>query len=221
MEAAIHVKPFGFDRIFHMSGADTAGFDGRALNDRIDGLLARIAAMEATRDEELARAGADAFEAGLAQARQERGAALLAATDAIHAALEQIDTRLAETAEAMTREAADVALAAADMLAGHAIDHAPVRTIGEALERVLRQVTRGTRLGIRVHPALLDGVERMIGVAQQDRRRISITAIADDTMPEGDALIFWDEGGLAIDAAARRKAVLAELRPFLAGAQPV
>ncbi len=109
-----------------------------------------------------------------------------------------------------------MALAAAHVLAGHAIDHAPPRAIDEALGRVLQQVARGTRLVVRVHPALLADVQRMLAARQaQDRRKLSITVVGDEATPEGDALIFWDEGGLAVDMRARRAAVLAELGPLL------
>jgi flagellar assembly protein FliH len=155
------------------------------------------------------------------QARREREVALLSAADAIHAAIDEADARLAEAADTMAKDAAAVALAAAEMLAGHAIDQAPARAIDEALDRVLRQVARGTRLTIRVHPSLLSEVQRLIVARQeQDRRKLSIVAVADEATAEGDALIFWDEGGVAIDKAARRAAVLAELGPLLAGNQP-
>jgi flagellar assembly protein FliH len=215
MEAAIHVKPFGFDRVFHMTGGDAPAFDSRTLNDRIDALHAKIEAMEDTHREELAIAGADAFARGLEQARQERAVALLAATDALHAAIEQIDTRLAETAEAMAKDAAEAALAAADMIAGHAVAAAPVRAIAEALDRVLRQVARGTQLSIRVHPALAEAVERMMEPRGGERRRVSLSIVPDEALAEGDAAIFWEEGGLAIDAAARREAVMAEMQALL------
>jgi flagellar assembly protein FliH len=48
-----------------------------------------------------------------------------------------------------------------------------------------------------------------------ERRRVSLTVLPDETLPEGDAAIFWEEGGLAIDAAARREAVIVEMQPLL------
>ena len=35
--------------------------------------------------------------------------------------------------------------------------------------------------------------------------------ISDDALAIGDALIAWEQGGLTLDAAARRSAILAEL----------
>jgi flagellar assembly protein FliH len=216
MEAAIHVKPFGFDRIFHIGGGESSAFDTDPPDARVDALHARIAALEAEHQEALARASADAFAAGLAQAREERDAALLMATDAIHAAIDDIDARLTETTERFMRDAAEVAFAAAEMLAGHAIDAAPTRAIDEALDRVLQQVARGTRLSVRVHPALLAPIEQRIAARQQnERRKLAIIAIGDADLAEGDAVIFWDEGGLAVDAAARRAAVIAEIGPLM------
>jgi flagellar assembly protein FliH len=216
MEAAIPVKPFGFDRVFHVPGGEPAAVDTHALNDRIVDLQDRITAMAEAHRAELARVRAEGHAAGLAQARGERGVALLTAADAIHAAIEQIDARLAEATDTMMKDAADVAIAAAEVLAGHALDIAPARAIDEALDRVLRQVARGTRLTVRVHPALFDEIQRLIVArAERDRRKLAITAIADETTPEGDALIFWEEGGLVVDKAARRAAVLEELGPLL------
>jgi len=221
MEAAIHVKPFGFDRIFDAAGDEAPDVDIHALTDQIDALQTRIDTLIETHRAELAHARADGFETGLMQARREREVALLSAADAIHAAIDEADARLIEAADTMAKDAAAVALAAAEMLAGHAIDQAPARAIDEALDRVLRQVARGTRLTIRVHPSLLSEVQRLIVARQeQDRRKLSIVAVADEATAEGDALIFWDEGGVAIDKAARRAAVLAELGPLLAGNQP-
>jgi flagellar assembly protein FliH len=77
---------------------------------------------------------------------------------------------------------------------------------------VLTQVARGQELHIRVHPELVDATEALIaGRQSRDRRRLSLTVISDDTLAIGDALIAWEQGGLTLDAAARRSAILAEL----------
>ena len=216
MEAAIHIKKFGFDRVFNVPGGEPPDVDAPDQNEQIEDLQARIDLMEEAHRAELFRARADGFEAGLGQARREREAAVLSAVDAIHAAIEQVDAYLAEVTDSITRDAAEIALAAAHVLAGHAIAHSPARAIDEALGRVLQQVARGTQLTVRVHPGLLPDVQRMIADRQaHDRRKLSIATLADETTPEGDALIFWDEGGLAVDMSARNEAVLAELGSLL------
>jgi flagellar assembly protein FliH len=219
MEAAIHVKPFGFDRVFHISGGDepaAPGDDTPELLEKIADLQRQLASLEKGHRIELERARADGFSAGTAQARQSDEAAFLAAADAINAAIEQIDQRLDWAIETMKGDAAHTALAAAEVLAGHAIDHLPTRAIDEALDRVLSQVARGTALTIRVHPELLGAIERQIVKrAEQDRRKLTITAVADPSIAVGDADISWEEGGLEVDMAERRAAVHAEIAPLL------
>lgn len=216
MEPAIRVKPFGFDRVFHFATAELAMKAADAETaERIDALHGEIARLVDVHAMELRQARADGFEAGLHQANSELNAALLAAVDAVHDALGDVDERLIEAVDAMKKDAADVALIAAEALAGHAVAAAPAQAIGDALGRVLRQVARGTRLDIRVNPALAEEMERCVEDRKgQERRKLSIAVIADETVVSGDARIMWDEGGLAVDAAARRQAVLDELAPL-------
>ncbi|MBB5685273.1 FliH/SctL family protein [Sphingobium boeckii] len=217
MERVIQVRPFGFDRVFHFATADLAAKaeDAEAAAE-IAGLQREIARLMDLHEVELSQARADGFEAGLHQARTERNAALLAAVDALHGALDDIEEHLIDAADAMKEDAADVALIAAEALAGHAVATAPALAISDALGRVLRQVARGTRLDIRVNPTLVDEVERCVEARKgQERRKLSITVLPDETIAAGDARINWDEGGLAIDAAARRQAVIDEIAPLL------
>lgn len=216
MEAAIHVKPFGFDRVFRFASSEPAPANTIELSKQIAALQAENDRMVSEHIAALSLAREDGFAAGLAQARGERDTAMLAATDALHAAIDEIDARLTVTADAMMKDAAEVAFAAAEVLAGHAIDHAPARSVDEALGRVLQQVGRGTQLRVKVHPSLVEDIEDMIATrASKERRKLTINVVEDDAMAPGDALIHWDEGGLGVDAAARRAAVMAELGPLL------
>lgn len=224
MEAAIHIKPFGFDRVFRMGGgaeppkaSDAGEIEEEPIaNEEAEELKAQIARMVQMHAEELARARTDGFEAGLWQARQEREVALLAAVDALHAALDDVDERLVEEAQALSHDAACVAMAAAEAIAGHAVMRDPARAIDEAIDRVLRQVRRGTQIMVRVHPDLAGDIEaRIVERQAKDRRKLSISVISDADVAIGDAQIVWEEGGLCVDAAARRAAVMAELGPLL------
>jgi flagellar assembly protein FliH len=105
-----------------------------------------------------------------------------------------------------------VAMAAADGLAARALEADPTLAIDEAIARVLTQVARGQELQIRVNPALIEQMEALIaGRQSRERRRLSLTLVADPGLAIGDALISWTQGGLALDADARRTAILAEL----------
>jgi flagellar assembly protein FliH len=160
----------------------------------------------------------DGFQAGLTQARAEQGAALLAAVDALQSSLELTDGRVEEITTRVSEDAAQVALAAAETLAGRAMTQTPAVAIDEAIGRALRQVARGQEILVRVHPSLVEEVERMIGVRQSgDRRRLSIQIVADERLMLADAHIEWDQGGLTLDAAERAAMVRAELETLLHG----
>ena len=145
--------------------------------------------------------------------------ALLSAVDALQASIEIIDAQFSEVSERVTGEAAEIALAAADLIAGRAVEIAPGAAIDEAIGRVLGQVARGTELQVRVHPDLLDDIEARIADRQsRDRRKLNLTVVPDETIALGDARIGWEEGGLALDASARRRAVAEELETLLKAA---
>ena len=218
MASAFIAEPYGFDRVFAGGVAEPANANVSDAD-----LALRLAALERELDHcrqsqaaELAMARVDGFNAGLTQARTEREAAMLAAVDALHAGIESLDARFEETAAGLAADAAEVALAAADMLAARALAAAPCAAVDDAIGRVLRQVPRGQELQIRVHPTLVEEMERLVVVRQsQDRRRLNLSVCGDDGLAIGDALIVWDEGGLTLDAAARRAALLEELAGLL------
>ncbi len=216
MDMSFQARPFAFDRVFAMPrpgrSAVNESPDLAALREELEQLKLQM-------DASLAIARADGFEAGLVQARGETAAALLAATDALHVSIEAIEGEYEVIEERLSKAAADVAMAAADELAARAVESHPARAIDEAIGRVLTQVARGQELHIHVHPALIDQMEALIAQRKSsDRRRLSLTLIADPTQALGDALISWEQGGLALDAAARRQAVLSELGLLATGA---
>lgn len=222
MEAAISIKPFGFDRVFRFGVVPEA--DGPAappveeLHAQIVALQERIDQMRQDQDAALHEARAHGIAQGLDQARGERAHAMLSATDALHAALDDLGEQWGAERDRMMQDAADVALCAAEMIAGHAVGQQPGRAIDEALGRALRQVARGTALLIRVHPDSLEDVEQLVAQRRAgERRALHISIVADDEVAAGDAHIGWAEGGLVIDAAARRAAVARELGSLIGG----
>ncbi len=214
-----NVERFAFDRIFSApASADTTIPSGDMLLE-ISALRAELALLRSDVDAQVALARAEGFDAGLAQARAERDVALLSAVDALHAGIESLDERFDEVSTRVAGEAAEIALAAADMIAGRAVDLAPAEAIDAAIGRALGQVARGTELEIRVHPDLIEAIEARIAERQaNDRRKLNLTVVGDVTIAIGDALIGWEKGGLALDATARRKAVLEELETLLPSA---
>ena len=212
MHAHVHVERFGFDRIFAVPPGRSGPIGPDAALE-VATLRAELALLRSEQESALALARAQGYEAGLAQARAERE------VDALQAGIEVIDAQFTEVSERVTGEAAEIALAAADMIAGRALETAPGAAIDEAIGRALGQVARGTELLVRVHPDLLEDIEGRIADRQsRDRRKLNLIVVPDADIPVGDARIGWEEGGLALDATARREAVLAELETLLKAA---
>jgi flagellar assembly protein FliH len=213
------VERFAFDRIFSTPEAER-GEPSVDTSLEISALRAELALLRSDQEAAIALARAQGFEAGLEQARAERDVALLSAVDALQAGIEAIDERFGDIADKLTGEATEIALAAGEMLAGRALELAPADTIDAAIGRVLGQVARGTELEVRVHPDLIETIEAKSADRQsRDRRRLALTVLGDVTLAYGDAMIRWEQGGLALDAAARRDAVTAELESLLPRAQ--
>ena len=218
MDASFHIRPFNFDRVFSMSATADSATRPEDLQLQIATLEAEAALLRVEHERALAVARAEAFDAGLTQAREERDTALLAAADALHASIEAVDARMDDIARAVSEDAAEVALAAAELIAGRALVAEPAAAIDDAIGRVLKQVARGQDLFVRVHPDLLSDVERLIAERQSgDRRRLNLHVVGDDGVAPGDAHIEWDQGGLSLDAAVRRDTVRAELETLLPG----
>lgn len=222
MEANISIQPFGFDRVFRFAGAAEPEPQPRndELNQQIAALQERIEQMRQEQQMAVVQAKADGFAAGVAQARGERDEAILAATDAVHAAIDEVERQLEEAREQIMHDAAEVALCAADILAGHALVRDPARAIDDALGRVLKQVARGTALHVRVHPESRAALEQLVETRRAgERRALSITILDDPEVAPNDAHIVWAGGGLIVDAAARRAAVERELGNLIEGGE--
>lgn len=217
MNAPFRIRPFGFDQVFDGGTAPLGDVDMATLRLRVMALEAALAVSGDDRHRAIEAARVAGFEAGLAQANGDRQDALLAAADAIHAAIENVDAELRTIADDAAREAAEVAILAAGLIAARMIEQAPAAAIDEAIGRVLRQVARGQEIRVAVNPMLVGELDRLVAVRQaDDRRRLAITVVPDGGMNFGDAHIQWDQGGTVLDAAARRKAVEEALAPVLA-----
>jgi flagellar assembly protein FliH len=207
----MHVKPFAFDRVFAVTPPG-ATKDADALRLEVEHLELELLRVKRDMEAQVALARAEAFQAAVEQVRAEREQALLAATDALQAQLETLDARFHELELQVARHGGEVALAAADHLAARALELAPGAAIDAAIGRALRQVRRGQPITVRVHPDFLDDIEALVADRQtRDRRRLGLTVVADAALAPGDARLEWENGGLALDADARREAVAREL----------
>ena len=90
MDTSFDIKPFAFDRVF----ASPQRAKASSATDNIETIIilrAEIDLLKAQLETATAVAHADGFEGGLAQARDETAAAMLAATDALHASIEAVE----------------------------------------------------------------------------------------------------------------------------------
>lgn len=220
MQTDRRILPFAFDRTFPSPLGEPARMlrrktDAHDLALEVDALKDQIAQLTQHHRDELACARSEAFAAGLDHARTEREEAILAAIDAAQASLETLALQHDELRSETVADASQLALVAAEILAGCAIEHEPGRPIDEAIGRALLQVTRGEEIEIRVHPDLFEDITQRIDRRQAgDRRQLFLNVSADPAVAPGDAVLSWERGGLLVDAASRRQALLDELAPL-------
>lgn len=221
----ISIKPFGFDTVFRfgpaVDDAQPSSAESEGLHHKIVDLQNQLLKAQQERDEAVAAAHEAGVAEGLTQARSERGEALLAATDALHAGLDDLASQFDEVSERLTRDAAQVALFAAEMLAGHAIAQTPGRAFDEALGRALKQISFNTDLMVQVHPDSRSDMDAVVATRLARNGGIpTITVVENPAIAPNDAHISWAEGGLAVDAAERRRAVLEELGTLIDSPAP-
>ena len=209
------ITPFPFARVFSESVGAPAPKAGPE-SARVEALEAECESLRVAHEAELSLTRAEAFQQGLERARQDRETALLAAVDALQASIERLDENLDTVESRLAREASELAMTAADLLAARALELDPGAAIDEAIGRALKQVRRGHPIRLRVHPDLVEDVERLVAERQaSERRKLSLTVLGDNALALGDASLHWDQGGLRLDAEARRAAVCAEVDGIL------
>lgn len=215
MDLSFHARPFAFDRVFTTHPRETER-DATSIAIELELLQADVARRDEAHRDELARARADGFAAGLAHARADRETALLAAIDGLHCGVEALTDAIGERRAELLRDAAALARIVGEHLAAHTLALDPAAPIDAAIGRALAQVARGTELVVRAHPDLCPAISARIEARQAtDRRRLNLHVEADPALSPGDARIDWDEGGLGLDRAAREATVGNEIAILL------
>jgi flagellar biosynthesis/type III secretory pathway protein FliH len=83
------------------------------------------------------------------------------------------------------------------------------------LGTVLSEMHKLTDLEIEVHPSLVEPLSAALRRNSAISRKLSLSIHPDERLSPGDAQISWGEGGLKVDAASRRAAVLEALGVIL------
>lgn len=210
------IRPFQFDRDF-TSTLSSASFSTAELQEELEHLKARLATSEAEMDVRLAAAREDGFAAGLAHARADQQMALLAALDALQAAVEAADADLTDMRAQMLDGAADLALAAAEQLAAISLAAEPTAAIQAAVEKAADEAGLDARLRIQLNPADATVVET--SASHWTLRTVAIEVVPDPAIAPGDARISWGTSAMVLDKADRRNRVEAAISDAIAASR--
>lgn len=157
--------------------------------------------------EELQAATAAGYEQGkldaTAQAERRTAAALEAIADATSAVL----ARLNAESHAMRVEAARVAMAAAQKIAGAALDGFGVERAAQAIEAAMDALRHQPRLVVKLPADIADELKpRITGMCETHAYASAVLVRAEPSLKSGEVVIDWSDGVIAIDPvdAARR-----------------
>lgn len=140
--------------------------------------------------EEAEKLAAAARNEGEAKAR----AAGFASVDRIVAHLSPVSAQLAQIADTLRREAAELALAAARKIAAQALDKAGDQAAAEAIAVTIGLLKADPMVTVSVAPDSLVEVKARMEHLQRQGRHAAITFIADPKAKPGDWRVEWGEG---------------------------
>lgn len=166
-----------------------------------DGAIMRESATRIT-PEQMQSASADGYERGkndaTAQAARRTAAALEAIADATSAVL----TRLNAESHAMRTEAARIALAAAQKIAGAALDAYGVERAAQAVEAAMDALRHQPRLVVKLPPDIAEELKlRITEMCETHAYASAVLVRAEPGLKTGEVVIDWSDGVIAMDPA--------------------
>jgi flagellar assembly protein FliH len=152
--------------------------------------------------EEVQAADTEGYERGkqdaTAQAERRTAAALEAIADATSAVL----TRLDAESHAMRVEAARVALAAAQKIAGAALDAFGIERAAHAIEAAMDALRHQPRLVVKLPPELAEQLKpRITEMCETHAYASAVLVRADPALKNSEIVIDWSDGVIAMDPA--------------------
>lgn len=171
-----------------------------------DGAIMRESASRIT-PEQMQSASTDSYERGkndaTAQAERRTAAALEAIADATSAVL----TRLNAESHAMRVEATRVAMAAAQKIAGAALDQFGVERAAQAIEAAMDALRHQPRLVVKLPADIAEELKpRIAGMCETHAYAAAVLVRVEPSLKSGEVVIDWSDGVIAMDPtdAARR-----------------
>jgi flagellar assembly protein FliH len=146
--------------------------------------------------EEVDQVAAKALAEGEARARQTAEVKGFASVDRIVAHLTPVAAQLAELAETLRREAAELALIAARKIAGTALDQAGDKAAADAIAEAVRLLRNNPTIVVSLAPESLPEVERRMDQLKRQGRTLNLSFITDPAAKPGDWRVEWAEGSV-------------------------
>ena len=146
--------------------------------------------------EEVDQMAAKALAEGEARARQTAEVKGFASVDAIVAHLAPVSAQLAELADALRREAAELALIAARKIAGTALDQAGDKAAADAIAEAVRLLRNNPTIVVSLAPGSLPEVERRMDQLKRQGRTLNLSFVTDPAAKPGDWRVEWAEGSV-------------------------
>ena len=152
--------------------------------------------------EEVQAANSDGYERGkndaTAQAERRTAAALEAIADAASAVL----TRLNAESQSMRAEAARVALAAAQKIAGAALDSFGIERAAQAIEAAMDSLRHQPRLVVKLPADMAEHLKpRIAEMCDTHAYASAVLVRAEPGLKIGEVVIDWSDGVIAMDPA--------------------
>ena len=142
-------------------------------------------------------------------------AAGFAGVDRILAHLSPVQVQLAQLAETLRREAAELAMIAARKIAGGALDADGAKAAAEAIAESIRQLKSQPSIVVSIAPASLPEVEQRLEQLRRQGRALEISFQADTNAKPGDWRVEWAEGAAGFSRDGVEAAIDALLRARL------
>jgi flagellar assembly protein FliH len=172
-----------------------------------DGEIVREAAKRIT-PEEVTSASSEGYERGrndaVAQAERRTAAALEAIADAASGVL----TRLDVESQAMRTEAARVAMAAAQKIAGAALEAFGLERAQRAVEAAMDTLRHQPRLVVKLPPDMAEQLKpRITEMCETHAYASAVLVRAEPGLKHGEVVIDWSDGVITMDPADAAKRI--------------
>lgn len=148
-------------------------------------------------EQDIAAAKAEGYQQGYQDAQSSIEQHSSATLTAIAANLDAVLGRLREEAQTLRHDATEVAMLAARVIGGRALDAFGADAIADILSTVAAQLKDTPRLVVRVSPELAETIEaRLIGCAREAGFGGEIAVRADPEAQSGDCTLDWGDGSI-------------------------